>query len=105
MDNLEQSLIAIQKLREEIPDSVNAYLNYTNKVKADGHLDEKQKALITVALSLQSKCEMCISMNTSLAIESGATKDEILEASMLSVAMGGGSIMMYMKFVLAEFED
>jgi len=43
-------------------------------------------------------------MNTSLAIESGATKEEILEAPMLSVAMDGGSIMMYMKYILAEFE-
>ena len=31
MDDLEQSLIAIQKLREENPDSVNAYLNYSSK--------------------------------------------------------------------------
>jgi AhpD family alkylhydroperoxidase len=105
MDNLEQSLIAIQKFREEMPDSVNAYLNYTNKVKTNGVLDEKSISLITVALSLQSKCEMCISMNTSAAIESGATKKEILEAAMLSVAMGGGSIMMYIKFVLSEFEN
>jgi len=36
MDNLEQSLIAIQKLRNEISDSVNAYLNYSTKVKSDG---------------------------------------------------------------------
>jgi len=34
----------------------------------------------------------------------GAKKEEILEAAMLSVAMGGGPVMMYMKFVLAEFE-
>ena len=58
-----------------------------------------------VSLSLQSKCEMCISMNTSAAIEAGATKKEILEAAMLSVAMGGGPIMTYIKFVLSEFED
>jgi len=104
MDNLEESLIAIQKLREDMPDSVNAYLNYTNKVKTGGDLNEKQKSLIVLALSLQAKCEMCISLNTSASIELGATKNEILETAMLSVAMGGGSIMMYMKFVLAEFE-
>ncbi len=104
MDNLEESLIAIQKLREDMPESVNAYLNYTNKVKTKGDLDEKQKSLIILALSLQARCEMCISLNTSASIELGATKNEVLETAMLSVAMGGGSIMMYMKFVLAEFE-
>jgi AhpD family alkylhydroperoxidase len=104
MENLEESLIAIQKLREEFPDSINAYLNYTTKVKSSGQLDEKQKAIIMVALSLQSKCEMCISMNTGAAIEAGATKEEIMEAAMLSVAMGGGTIMMYMKFILNEFD-
>ena len=56
MDNSEESLIAIQKLREDISDSVNAYLNYTNKVKTGGGLDEKQKSLIVLALSLQAKC-------------------------------------------------
>ena len=104
MDELEKSLLAIQKFRLEMPDSVNAYLNYTSKIKAGSALDEKQKALIMVSLSLHSKCEMCISMHTSTAIEAGASKQEILEASMLSVAMGGGPIMMYMKYVLEELE-
>jgi AhpD family alkylhydroperoxidase len=57
-----------------------------------------------VSLSLQSKCEMCISMNSSAAIESGAKKEKILEAARLSVVMGGGPVMMYMESVLAEFE-
>jgi AhpD family alkylhydroperoxidase len=105
MDSLEESLIAIQKFREEMPDEVNAYLSYTSKVKTPCYLDEKSKSLIMVSLSLQSKCEMCITMNTSAAIEAGATKKEVLEAAMLSVAMGGGSIMMYIKYILSEFED
>jgi AhpD family alkylhydroperoxidase len=105
MNELEKSLIAIQKLREDIPDSVNAYLNYTSKVKSGSELDEKQKALILVSLALHSQCETCILMNVDLAIESGASKLEILEAAMLSVSMGGGPKMMYMKYVIEAFDE
>lgn len=43
MDGLEKSLIAIQRMREEQPDMVNAYLNYTSKVKAGAKLSPKEK--------------------------------------------------------------
>jgi len=104
MDALERSLIGIQKFREELPEGVNAYLNYSSKIRQGSALDEKQKSLITISLSLLTKCEMCISMNVGSARELGVTKEEILEASMLAVAMGGGPIMMYMKFVLEELD-
>jgi len=105
MDSLEGSLLAIQKLREEMPDTVNAYLNYSTKVKGGEELGEKQKSLILVSLSLFAQCEMCILMNVGVAIEAKATRTEILEAAMLSVSMGGGPKMMYMKYVLEALDD
>ena len=91
MDQLEESLIAIQRVRKDLPDTVNSYLNYTSRVK--------HKSLTMVALGVYAQCEMCISMNVAEALENGATKDEVLESVMLSVAMGGGPKMMYMKYV------
>ena len=99
MDSLEQSLIGIQRIREDMPDATNAYLNYTSKVKAQGALSVREKSLILVSLALLSQCEMCIHMNVSEAIENGVKKEEILEAALLAVSMGGGPKMMYMKYV------
>ena len=105
MDSLESSLLAIQKIRTELPETVNAYLNYSTKVKSGEELSEKQKELILVSLSLFSQCESCILMNVGVAIEAQATRIEILEAAMLSVSMGGGPKMMYMKYVLEALDD
>jgi len=44
-------------------------------------------------------------MNVGVAIEAQATRIEILEAAMLSVSMGGGPKMMYMKYVLEALDD
>jgi len=104
MDPLEESLIAIQKLRDVSPDKVNAYLSFTNKVKSESAIGEKERALINVALAMHSKCSECISFNVNDAIESQASKDEIIDAALLAVAMGGGSIMMYMKILISELE-
>jgi alkylhydroperoxidase/carboxymuconolactone decarboxylase family protein YurZ len=89
MDSLESSLVAIQKIRAELPETVNAYLNYSTKVKSGEELSDKQKALILVSLSLFAQCESCILMNVGIAIETQATRVEILEVAMLSVSMGG----------------
>ena len=68
-------------------------------MKAEDAISAKHKSLTMVALGVYAQCEMCISMNVAEALENGATKDEILESVMLSVAMGGGPKMMYMKYV------
>lgn len=99
MDELEKSLLAIQRVRTDMPDVANAYLNYTSKVKGGAALSAKQSRLTMIAISLYAQCEMCIAMNVSEALEAGATKEEILESAMLAVSMGGGPKMMYMKFV------
>lgn len=52
-----------------------------------------------MSLALYAQCEMCIEMNVGEALEAGASKDEIIEAAMLSISMGGGPKMMYMKYV------
>ena len=104
MSKLEKSLVGIQKIREAMPDQVNAYLNFTQKVKASGVMHEKDKALVLVALAVFAQCEMCIESNVTAAIEAGASKEEIIESSLLSVSMGGGPKMMYMQFVYDALE-
>jgi len=102
---LEKSLQAIQKVRESHPDLVNAYLNFTGKVKQAPAIREKQKALILVSLSMMAQCEMCIESNVEAAISVGASKGEIIEAAMLAVSMGGGPKMMYLQYVMSVLES
>lgn len=71
-------------------------------------IDPKTKELISIAIGVYIKCEYCIVYHTYKAFEAGASKDEILQASMVSVAFGGGPAMAYsvtlLKNSIAEFE-
>jgi len=96
---LESALLGIQKTRSLLPDQVNAYLNFTQKIKADGALTEKNKALILVSLAVYAQCEMCIESNVTNALSTNASKEEIVEAALTAVSMGGGPKMMYMQYV------
>lgn len=58
-------------------------------------IDPKTKELISIGVAVFSRCLYCIVYHTYKALEAGATKDEILQASMVSVAFGGGPAMAY----------
>ena len=47
---------------------------------------------------------MCISLHVQNAATHGATRDEIIDAGLLAVAMGGSPKMMYMRYVYEEVD-
>jgi alkylhydroperoxidase/carboxymuconolactone decarboxylase family protein YurZ len=46
------------------------------------------------------QCAWCIAVPVKGCVDQSATKEEILEAAMLAVVMGGGPKLMYIKIVL-----
>lgn len=69
------------------------------------HLDLKTKELMSVAIGCYNRCEYCIVYHSYKALEAGASKEEILEAAMVSVAFGGGPSMAYTVTLLQECID
>jgi len=104
MSKLEKSLIAIQKVRDKFPDEINAFLNFSQKVKTSTNINNKNKALILVSLSVHAQCEMCIESNVTSAIEAGCSNEEIIESAIIAVSMGGGPKMMYLQFVIDSLD-
>jgi alkylhydroperoxidase/carboxymuconolactone decarboxylase family protein YurZ len=47
---------------------------------------------------------MCISLHVQNAAMNGAARDEIIDAALLAVAMGGSPKMMYMSYVYEEVD-
>jgi len=72
-------------------------------------MDVKSKELVSVGIACYSRCEYCIVYHVYKAFEAGATKEEIIEAAMVSVAFGGGPSMAYSVTLLndsiTEFEN
>lgn len=98
----------LNDLGETNGESVNAFMNLLGTSYAEGAISTKIKELISVAIAVYNRCEYCIVFHTYKALEAGATREEILESAMVSVAFGGGPTMAYsvtlLKDSLDEFE-
>jgi AhpD family alkylhydroperoxidase len=77
------------KLAELLPDVMGVSGNLTAEAYKDGSLSCKVKRLMALALALGVGCRNCILSQTMLALENGATKDEILETISVVVSMRG----------------
>jgi AhpD family alkylhydroperoxidase len=105
MDAAEKAAIALSKMQSQAGDVFQGYLGFTKKIGEFGPIDPKTQELILVACAVMSQCEMCVSLHTQGAAGLGASKEEILQAAMLAIAMGGSPKMMYMKYVFEELDD
>lgn len=83
-------------------DVFKSYQAFTQSIKKDSSIDAKNQSLILIACSILSQCDLCISLHVQNAASSGASRDEIIDAALLAVAMGGSPKMMYMKYVYEE---
>ena len=87
---------------------VGAFMNLLGAAYEPGKMDLKTKELISIGISVYNRCEYCIVFHTFNALKAGATREEILETAMVSVAFGGGPSMAYsvtlLKASIDEFE-
>ena len=79
----------LEKFKQALPDLMDAQFGVGNVVYKDGALTTKVKRLIALAIALRAECTNCIIAQTERALESGATKDEVLETLSVEVAMSG----------------
>ncbi len=105
MDAAENAAMTLAKMTQQAGDVFPNYLAFTKEISQYGPIDHKMQELIHVACSMMSQCEMCISLHIQGAASHGASKEEIMQAAMLAIAMGGSPKMMYMKYVFEEVED
>ena len=99
----------LSSLGETNGENVNAFMNLLGTNYAEGAISTKTKELISIGIATYNRCEYCIVFHSYKALEAGATREEILEAAMVSVAFGGGPTMAYtvtlLKDCIDEFEN
>jgi AhpD family alkylhydroperoxidase len=89
---------------ENAPNLQGKFMEFNKAVLGKGLLSVKQKELIAIALSLSSSCEWCITYHVKMALQNGASKAEIVEASYIAVLMSGAPALMHMH-ILKEALD
>jgi AhpD family alkylhydroperoxidase len=80
-----------QKRRELAPEIYAAFRTFGQRVFADGALPSKTKELIAVAVAHVTQCPYCIRGHTELALNKGATEQEVMEAIWVASEMRAGA--------------
>jgi AhpD family alkylhydroperoxidase len=94
-----------QRLMSETPDMMKSFGGFHENVIKDGALPSKTKELIALSLGVAARCDPCIAVHTKKCIELGASRQEMLESGWVSVVMGGGPALMYMKGLVKAMDD
>ncbi len=66
----------------------------------DGALEKKQKELIALGISVHKNCEPCMEWHIHEALNSGATREQIIEALEVGIEMGGGPASVSARFAI-----
>ena len=82
-----------------------AFLELEKEAFSDGALAKKYKELIAVGISVVKNCESCMQWHIEQAAQSGATRQEVLEAVEVGIEMGGGPATVSARFALDVMED
>ena len=76
--------------KELAPEIHDAFEAFGRAVFADGALPKKTKQLIAVAVAHTTQCPYCIQGHTRLAVRTGASPREIMEAVWVAAEMRAG---------------
>jgi 4-carboxymuconolactone decarboxylase len=92
------------KMKEQIPDTINGFGGMFGKIMKDGAISLKEKEYIALGIAVAQHCPPCIRAHTKKCLEAGATKEQILEAASVAVAMGGGPAYTHIPVVIDTLE-
>lgn len=71
---------------------------------ADGALPARTKELLGLTASMVLRCDDCVSYHIGQCVESGCSKDEIVEAMSVALVVGGTIVIPHMRRAM-EFMD
>lgn len=73
------------------PTEFNAWLNLDKIVgRDDGKIPRKYRELIALAVACTTQCPYCIEVHTKAAKAAGASREEVIESSLLAAALRAG---------------
>jgi AhpD family alkylhydroperoxidase len=85
------------------PDIVRGYAQLSHAGEKTGHLDGKTRELIALAVAVTRQCDGCITVHTDAAVKQGATRDEVMEALGVAIAVNAGAALVYSARVMDAY--
>ena len=106
---MKESVDSVMQMMSELskhqPETLRHFKSFMGSVLKEGVLDTKTKELIAIGTSITARCKYCIAIHVEKALNAGATKEEILEAAIVAILMGGGPAMTYVSEVKKALDE
>jgi AhpD family alkylhydroperoxidase len=102
---LEEVTKSFDEFKREMPEVHAARDTFNDRVYEGGALSTKIKRLIAMSIAVQIGCPGCITYQTKLAVESGATKEEVVEAAAVATSIGGTSASAWVSIVVQIMKE
>ena len=100
---LKQITSTIGQIATVSPDVVRGYRAISDAGQKTGKLDAKTRELISLAVAVTRQCDGCITVHTDAALKAGATREELVEALGVAVAVNAGAALVYSARTLDAF--
>ncbi len=71
------------------------FFSWYSEVFKEGHLNEREKSLIALAVSHAVQCPYCIDAYTQDTLEKGVTNEQMMEAVHVAAAIRGGASLVH----------
>lgn len=80
-----------KKMRELVPETYRAFLDFDKQAFKDGALPAKTKELMALGIAQVTQCPWCIQAHTKKAAAAGASDAEMAETTFVAMAMAAGA--------------
>jgi AhpD family alkylhydroperoxidase len=98
-----QLLSTIGEMAKLSPETVRGYRELSDAGAKAGRLDPKTRELIALAVGVTRQCDGCITVHTNGAVKSGATREEIMDALSVAIAVNAGAALVYSARVMDAY--
>ncbi|MGH8460051.1 MAG: carboxymuconolactone decarboxylase family protein [Stenotrophobium sp.] len=85
------------------PDTIRGYQEISGAGSKTGKLDAKTRELIALAVAVTRQCDGCITVHTDAAVKHGATREEIVEALGVAIAVNAGAALVFSSRVMDAY--
>ncbi|OHB50685.1 MAG: hypothetical protein A2Y10_02285 [Planctomycetes bacterium GWF2_41_51] len=94
----------MEKMKKDAPNMVAGFGGLFSKVMVDGAISLREKELIALSIAVAVNCHPCIMAHVKKCLETGSSKEQILDAVSVAVVMGGGPAYMHVLEVMDALE-
>lgn len=102
----ENDVKLMREMRKLAPDDFNAWLGLNSIIgRENGAIPRKYRELIAIAVSGTTQCTYCMEAHAKAAHAAGASREEVVEASLIAAALRAGGAATHGAMALKFFDQ